>query len=230
LVFFPSDATYTALRRASRRETERVRLSALRSAIELGQAPPVGEMLDAVIVGSERASLLFSDLLQRATRSQIEAAIAALGRPDLSRQVRIMVLQALGASGDERALAPLCAAVRSPDAEIRAGALGALSLLGHAGAAEVVTAGIVDADWRVRLKAIECVRRLGLTDFFAPVMACANDEVWWVRYRAGQTLMSLAEQDVAKLKSFAKSAAQQSREFAALMQLHARQAAARQAV
>jgi HEAT repeat protein len=230
LVFFPSDETYAALLKASRRETERVRLSALRSAIELGRAPPVGEMLDAVIGGSERASLLFSDLLQRATRTQIEGAIAALARTDLPRQVRIMVLQALGASGDERALSPLCAAVRSLDAEIRAGALGALSLLGHPGAAEVVTDGIVDPDWRVRLKAIECVRRLGLTDFFAPVMACANDEVWWVRYRAGQTLMSLAEQDVAKLKSFAKSAAQQSREFAALMQLHARQAAAKQAV
>ncbi len=33
-------------------------------------------------------------------------------------------------------------------------------------------------------------------------MACAEDEVWWVRYRAGQTLMSLAEGDVAHLKSF----------------------------
>ncbi|MEJ0065040.1 MAG: HEAT repeat domain-containing protein [Caulobacteraceae bacterium] len=223
---FPSEETYAALLKASRRETERVRLSALRSAIELGQAPPVGEMLDAVIGGSERASLLFSDLLQRATRTQIDGAIAALARSDLTRPVRIMVLQALGASGDERALSPLCAAVRSPDAEIRAGALGALSLLGHPGAAEVVTDGIVDPDWRVRLKAIECVRRLGLTDFFArggwpaPTTrsgGCAT--------RAGQTLMSLAEQDVAKLKSFARSAAQQSREFAALM--HAACAAGR---
>jgi hypothetical protein len=86
-----------------------------------------------------------------------------------------------------------------------------------------VADGIADKDWRVRLKAIECVRRLGLVEFFAPVMACANDEVWWVRYRAGQTLMSLAEQDVAQLKSFAKSAARQSREFAAAIE-HARQA------
>jgi hypothetical protein len=38
------------------------------------------------------------------------------------------------------------------------------------------------------------------------VMACANDEVWWVRYRAGQTLMSLAEKDVDKLKSFVSQA------------------------
>ena len=98
-------------------------------------------------------------------------------------------------------------------------------MLGLPGAEDVVGDGLSDPDWRVRLKAIECVRKVGLTEFFAQVMACADDEVWWVRYRAGQTLMSLAEQDVAKLKAFARGAAQQSREFAALMRLHARQAA-----
>jgi hypothetical protein len=225
LVFFPSEETYAALARASRRDSHHVRLSALQSAIELGRAPLVGEMLDAVIGGSERASLLFSDLLQRAARTQVDGAIESLERTDLPPHVRIMLLQALGAAGDERALAPLSTAVRSADAEIRAGAFGALSLLGHPGAREVVADGIADEDWRVRLKAIECVRRLGLVEFFAPVMACANDEVWWVRYRAGQTLMSLAEQDVVKLSAFAKSAARQSREFAASIQLHARQVA-----
>jgi HEAT repeat protein len=93
-------------------------------------------------------------------------------------------------------------AVRSPDAEIRAGALGALGVLGHPGAGQVVAEALEDADWRVRLKAIECVRRVGLTEFFAQVMACADDEVWLVRFRAGQTLMSLAENDVANLKAF----------------------------
>jgi hypothetical protein len=202
LVFFPGDATYAALLQASRHDKHRVRLSALRSAIELGQAPPIGEMLDSVIGGSELASLLFSDLLQRAVRTQVDNAVAAVARPDLPHPVRIMLLQALGASGDPRALKPLRAAARSPDAEIRAGALGALGVLGHPGAAQVVGEALADSDWRVRLKAIECVRRVGLIEFFAQVMSCADDEVWWVRYRAGQTLMSLAENDVANLKAF----------------------------
>jgi len=202
LVFFPGEETYAALLEASRRDKHRVRLSALRSAIELGQAPPIGEMLDSVIGGSELASLLFSDLLQRAVRTQVDNAVEALNRPDLPPAVRIMLMQALGASGDPRALKPLRMAVRSPDAEIRAGALGALGVLGHPGAGQVVAEALEDADWRVRLKAIECVRRVGLTEFFAQVMACADDEVWWVRFRAGQTLMSLAENDVANLKAF----------------------------
>ncbi|HVN00745.1 MAG TPA: HEAT repeat domain-containing protein [Caulobacteraceae bacterium] len=215
LVFFPSEETYEALHEASRDGAMRVRVSALRTAIELGRAPPVDEMLDGVARGSERASLLFSDLLQRATPSQITAAIVALDREDLPRHVRIMVLQALGATGDARALAPLRDAASSPDPEIRAGAFAALSALGHPGAQTVVADGLADPDWRVRLKAIECVRRLGLIDFFAQVMACAEDEVWWVRHRAGQTLMSLAHDDVAKLKEFAKRAARQLRTPAA---------------
>jgi HEAT repeat protein len=202
LVFFPAEETTAALLYATRHDKHRVRLSALRSAIELGQAPPIGEMLDSVIGGAELASLLFSDLLQRAVRTQVDNAVAAVARTDLPHPVRIMLLQALGASGDPRALKPLRAAARSPDAEIRAGALGALGVLGHPGAAQVVGEALDDSDWRVRLKAIECVRRVGLIEFFAQVMSCADDEVWWVRYRAGQTLMSLAENDVANLKAF----------------------------
>jgi HEAT repeat protein len=210
LVFFPGEDTYAALQEASRRDAHRVRLSALRSAIELGHAPPIGEMLDSVIGGTERASLLFSDLLQRAVRTQVGPAIAALRRRDLPQSVRVMLLQALGASGDARVLAPLLQAARAKDAEIRAAGLSALGVLGHPGAAEVVEDALGDEDWQVRLKAIECVRRVGLIEFFAQVMACANDEVWWVRYRAGQTLMSLAEKDVDKLKSFVAQAPESS--------------------
>ncbi len=216
LVFFPGEETYDALLKACHSATPRVRLAALRSAIELGRPPPIDDMLDSVVGGSERASLLFSDLLQRAAKSQIEGAIASLERPDLPRHLRIMVMQALGASEDERALGPLLAATRSKDNEIRAGAFAALSTLGLPGVEDVVADGLADDDWRVRLKAIECVRRMGLTEFFAPVMVCADDEVWWVRYRAGQTLMSLANDDVAKLRLFVERAADQARQFARL--------------
>jgi len=188
-----------------------VRVAALRTAIDLGRAPPIDEMLDGVARGSDRASLLFSDLLQRATPSQIDAAICALDREDIPRHVRIMLLQALGATANPRALAPLRDATHAPDPEIRAGAFAALSALGDPGAETVVADGLADRDWRVRLKAIECVRRLDLVDFFPEVMGCAEDEVWWVRYRAGQTLMSLADQDVAKLKDFVRRAARQLR-------------------
>ena len=215
LVYFPGEATYAALLESARRDTPRVRASALRSAIDLGQAPPIGEMLDSVIGGAERASLLFSDLLQRAVRTQIDEALTALARPDLPRPVRVILLQALGASDDDRVLGPLLHVAHSSDPEIRAAALGALGVLGHPGAAVVVESGLADADWRVRLKAIECVRRVGLTEFFAQVMDCADDEVWWVRYRAGQTLMSLAEKDVAKLKSFVADAPKHNLETAA---------------
>ena len=207
LVFFPSEATYAALLTASRKDAHRVRLSALRTAIELGQAPPIGEMLDSVIGGTELASLLFSDLLQRAVPGQIDAAVAALNRTDLPQPVRVMLMQAMGGSGDQRVLPPLLDAASDPDAEVRAGALAALGVLGDARAAVVVEGALADLDWRVRVKAIECVRKVGLGEFFTQVMACADDEVWWVRYRAGQTLMSLAEGDVAKLKSFVGSAA-----------------------
>ena len=212
LVFFPGEETRTALLQAARSDGPRVRLAALQSAIELGEAPPIAEMLDSVVDGAERASLLFSDLLQRATRTQIDEAIRALARPDLPRAVRVMVMQALGASGDGRALAALRLGAAARDPEIRAGALAALSLLGHPGAREVVADGLADADWRVRLKALECVRRLGLQDFFAEVMTLADDEVWWVRHRAGQTLMSLADDDVAKLKAFATNVVKQRRQ------------------
>jgi hypothetical protein len=207
LIFFPCDATYEALMRAVRRDDPRVRLAALRTVIELGRAPPVSEMLDAVITGSERASLLFSDLLQRATRTQIPGAIEALKRKDLPVQVRVMVMQALGAAQDKRAFPVLKAATKAKDPEIRAGALGALATLGHVSTHKLVAEALVDEDWRVRLKAIECVRKLGLAEFFARVMVLANDEVWWVRYRAGQTLMSLADDDIAKLKKFTRKAA-----------------------
>ena len=206
LVFFPGDETFAALHEASRHGAHHVRLSALRTAIELGRSPPIGEMLDSVIDGGERASLLFSDLLHRAVPTQIEESTRALSRTDLPRPVRVMLLQALGASGDLQALTPLRLAARSPDAEIRAGALGALGALGLRGAEDVVADALADDDWRVRLKAIECVRKVGLTEFFTQVMTCADDEVWWVRYRAGQTLMSLAERDVDKLKTFAAKA------------------------
>jgi HEAT repeat protein len=206
LALFPAVETYAALQRAQRQDSKRVRLAALRTLIELERPPSIEEMIDGVIGGDEHPSLLFSDLLNRAARTQIDGACVTLERTDLPAAIRVMVMQALGASGDELALRPLLAATHADDAEVRAGALAALATLGHPDIGPAVEAALIDKDWRVRLKAVECVRKLGLTDFFAAVMACAADDVWWVRYRAGQTLMSLADDDVAKLKIFAKDA------------------------
>jgi HEAT repeat protein len=201
LVFFPDATTKAELLNAGRHGAPRLRQAALRSAIEIGAAPPLSELLDSVISRPERASLLFSDLLQRATRSQIEEAIAALARMDLPRSVRLMLMAALGATRDPRALAPLMEAAQAQDGEIRAGAFAALSALGHPDARACVGAGLADPDWRVRLKAIECVRKLRLTAFVPALQTCAADEIWWVRYRAGEALIAIAEQDIAKLKS-----------------------------
>ena len=130
---------------------------------------------------------------------------------------RIAAAEALGGSGDYRALEPLCLATRAPDLELRIACIRALGMLGHPGAETAVLAGLSDKVWMVRSAACESAGRIGLRAAIPLLAHQLRDEVWWVRFRAGEALAALGDTGREQLQRVAASGDDLSRRAASMV-------------
>ena len=218
LSIFTGDDTRAALRRAlGKARVGELRVGLMRSLIEIGAPPGLHEVL--ADLGGRRASdsLLYLPLIARLVADDPMTALKAFGDPQVTGEARVILAEALGASGDYRVLRSLCAAARAPDIELRIAAIRGLAALGHPAAEPTILAGLADEVWIVRSASCEAAGRIGLRAAVPLLAAQLEDPVWWVRFRAGEALAVLGEAGRDRLRALAVSGGDLSRRTASMV-------------
>jgi len=197
---FPSERTVEALHRVWRRGRDpALRLAAIRSLIELDQAPTfVGVLRELERRAAD--SLTFLPVLRLLAERHPEDALAAFQDRSLSVGALVMVASALASTGDYRALPLLIEGAADTRGEVRAACLRALGVLGHPAAEVALSAGMFDSEWEVRAAASEAAGRIGSTAVISDLVRRLEDPVWWVRFRAAESLALLGDKGVRSLQ------------------------------
>ena len=204
LSIFPGPETVEALQAALRQSRNgNLRVAVMRSLIELDAAPPLAEVLQDVHRSRGSESLLYLPLMRRLVNGDTRAALRAFGDPATPPKARVILAEALGASGDFRALRPLCVAATAPDMELRIASVRGLAAMGHPAAEPRILAALEDPVWMVRSAACEAAGRIGLRAAVPLLLDQLSDPVWWVRFRAGEALSALGPMGVQGLQGAA---------------------------
>ena len=218
LSIFPGERTRAALRQAmGRARAGELRVSLMRSLIEIDASPALHEVLDDLNGRRASESLLYLPLTARLVADDPMTALRAFGDPQIGGDARVVLAEALGASGDYRVLRPLCIAARAPDVELRIAAIRALAALGHPAAEPTIRAGLNDQVWIVRSASCEAAGRIGLHSAIPSLEGQLDDPVWWVRFRAGEALASLGRAGQNRLRAIASSGGDLSRRTALMV-------------
>ena len=204
LAHFPGPETVEALNAAlARTRHGNLRVALMRSLIELDAAPPLAEVLQDVHRSRGSESLLYLPLMRRLVNGDTRAALRAFGDPATPPKARVILAEALGASGDFRALRPLCIAATAPDIELRIASMRGLAAMGHPAAEPRIMAALRDPVWMVRSAACEAAGRIGLKSAVPLLIIQLSDPVWWVRFRAGEALTALGSTGLQGLQAAA---------------------------
>lgn len=217
LAFFCSDATELALQRViqARRDVE-LTAAAYRSLIEMGRPPALGQLLDDLEVRKVTDSLVFLPVVRRLVSASPDEAMARLDSIQTSPAARVLLADAVAATGDYRAVAPLQRAVAADRPEIRMAAVRGLGLLAHPASIPSLTKALSDADWEVRAAACEAVGRTGFGEGIADLVQRLEDAVWWVRFQAAEALTRLGPGGLEALRAASSQPNDLSRRAASL--------------
>lgn len=213
---FSGAATRAALHAAADRGPANLRLAALRSLIQAGGTVTVGTLLDDVAGGVLPLSGPLAELLQLTVEADHAAAGQALGRTDLPPAARILLLDALGLSGDYELIPLLTGHLASPRGDIRAAAVRALGKMKHPSSGAALGRALGDPDWDVRSAAAQAIgdaRLTGLLDDLAQGLA---DPVWRVRFDAAAALVKFGPPGLERLRDAAAGSNDAPRRAAAL--------------
>lgn len=214
---FPSDATRAHLRRLQQTSDDaEIRIATVRTRIDIGD-PPLAQDLMADLAGrSDRDSLLYAPVLRQLAIDAPDDAMAALAMPDLSVAARAVMIDAVGASGDYRALPNLSLLTAEPQSVLRMAAVRALGLLAHPGAAETIASALQDDAWDVRAEAAVASGKIGSVTLIPALLALLDDPVWWVRFRAADALARMGGGGIETLRLAANSPVEVTRRSASL--------------
>lgn len=202
LEVFPDEETRVALSRLYRsaRDPE-LRIAAVRALIEIGEAPSIDTVLRNLEHHDQTDSPLYGPVLKRLVADAPDAALEALEKTSFGPAACAVLAEAVGASGDYRAVALLMPRASAPNAIVRAASVRALGMLGHPTAVSAIAAALDDIEWEVRSEACEAAGRIGDLTLAAGLVARLADEVWWVRFRAAEALVALGPRGVDILRA-----------------------------
>lgn len=202
LAAFPDVATVDALRSALVRSRDGdFRVAVLTALLDMDAAPPLQDMLTDIARRGLQDSLLYEPVIRRAAKATPTEALDVFILAFAPSPTRAMLAEALGASGDYRAVEPLVRTAADSDLELRIASVRALGLLAHPAGEAAVTAALTDAAWQVRSAACEAVGRIRLVQAAPRLRQALGDPVWWVRFRAGEALAILGDPGVAILRT-----------------------------
>lgn len=214
---FPSDETRTHLRGLQQTSDDaEIRIATVRARIEIGDAPRAPDLMAELANRPDRDSLLYAPVLRRLAIDAPDDAMAALTMPGMGVAARAVMIDAVGASGDYRALPTLSLIATAPETVLRIAALRALGLLAHPGAAETVARGLQDDAWDVRAEAAVAAGKIGSSMLVPSLMALLDDPVWWVRFRAAEALAGMGGEGVETLRIATNSPIEVARRSASL--------------
>jgi HEAT repeat protein len=202
LGLFPDGKSVDGLRHALTDKNPDVRLTAALALAQAGLAPPLRDLVRLLDIGRGEKSLLVNSLfkaLGRERKAELEEAVRSPGAPATAR---IAAAEALASAGSYDAVPLIAEAVLRAPADSRElpRFLRALGALGHPAAAEAVGKGLGSDAPAVRAAAAEAAGRIGLAQFSGRLAELLSDPAWRVRFRAGEALIRLGEEGVARLR------------------------------
>ena len=198
---FPGPETVAALQRLVREHRDvEVRITAVKSLIDLGAPPGLRELLSDMRLRGVSDSLLYLPVVQRMTKLDPDQALELFADKTVEPSARALVADALGQSGDYRAVMPLCEAASDPNRALRISAVRGLGVLAHPAAADGIIQALGDPDWEVRSSACEAAARIGLTAALPALFMRLSDTVWWVRFQAAEAMTGMGRKGIESLR------------------------------
>ncbi|MCT2558431.1 HEAT repeat domain-containing protein [Tsuneonella sp. YG55] len=182
-----------------------VRLGAALALAHEGRAPPVGELVRRLGIGSTERSLLVVSLMRDLARSDPHAVAALLYDFEIPDAAKLAATDALADSAavDHAPLIAWMAEASEEEGDLRPRILRALGKVGHPSAHEAILAGLDSESWPVRTTAAEAAGRAALVTAVPRLSELLDDGQWWVRFRAGEALMRLGSAGRAALRKAA---------------------------
>ncbi len=214
---FPSASTRAELRSLQKTSNDaEIRIATVRTLIEIGDPPRAQDLIADLVGRSDKDSLLYAPVLRQLAIDAPDDALAALAIPDLSVAARAVMIDAVGTSGDYRALPTLSLMAAAPEPVLRMAALRALGSLAHPGAADTIAGSLGDDAWDVRAEAALAAGKIGTATLMPRLVALLDDPVWWVRFRAADALARMGGGGIEALRIATTSPIDVTRRSAAL--------------
>lgn len=170
-----------------------VRLGAALALAGEGRAPPVGELIRKLRIGTEENSLLVVSLMRDFVRTDPHAVEALLYDLDVPDAAKLAATDALAESGavDHAPLVSWMAEASGEDTDLRPHIFRALGKIGHPAGHDAILSGLDSNAWFVRASAAEAAGRSRIAAAAHRLGELLDDDQWWVRFRAGQALTRL---------------------------------------
>jgi HEAT repeat protein len=214
---FPSDAVCSDLWALHcRSENAELRVATLRTLIAIGARPRIQDLIYYLQTEAEGASLQYAPVLRQLTLEDPEDALNALALAGLPVAAQAITIEALGASGHDRAMPVLCEMSKARDPVLRMAAVRALGSLAHPGVKSAVGAALSDDAWEVRAEAATAASLIGGKDLIKSLVIQLEDPVWWVRLRAADALTRLGAGGLEALRAAVSSPLEATRRSASL--------------
>jgi HEAT repeat protein len=214
LALLPGEATVAALNAARDDPVCEIRLAALFSLMELGEAPTIAQVLETMGSGVWSQSLLVTELLRRLAPDHEAELAAQLSRTDQPSTVQVMLLEAVGGAGEFEMLSSVVAQARDSDPAVRAAAVRAMGRLAHPMVSPNIDRALEDSDPGVRRDAVIAAHSAALHELAPALGRRLNDRIWDVRHAAAQALADLGEPGRAALRGvFAQASKGRRREI-----------------
>jgi ABC-type multidrug transport system fused ATPase/permease subunit len=202
LSFFDLEVVATALMSAARRSKSlRVRIAALRAALQMGNTPSLEDILKWMAFSNREVPVEFLTVLQHVAGYAPHSLVESAQDRTLTVSVRAAMMWALAESGHLPAVPVIENLTRCDAAQIRAAALAALAELGFVTNRQILLDRFNDESAEVRRMAASAAARLGDEQTtVAPLQRLLSDEDWEVRFQASQALARFGDTGRAALR------------------------------
>ena len=167
-----------------------IRVEAAAALASLGRLPSALDTISLLDLYN-RGPLPLHKAILRSIAARDLAQIADLLATDIPTHLRVLLLDALGWSGELGVLDKLVAASRDEDAAVRIAALQAAARLGYAGRGEWAIELLRDGEPSVRASAAQVCGALGLVRAIDHLQEVNSDSSSWVRMHANEALRKL---------------------------------------
>ena len=195
LAEFRFEQTVAALHQALDDRNADVRIAAAMSLAGMGHAPPAGELIAKLGIGTRESSLLTIGLFEEIAAIRPEEIRAVIEDPASPGLVKAAAIESLSASTDYSLVPTInrLAMAADPASEELPRYLQSLARFGHPAGIPAVNRALAIGAPPARAAACEAAGRIGVVDAAGRLAELLDDADWWVRFRAGEALARLGK-------------------------------------
>ncbi|MFL6734918.1 MAG: HEAT repeat domain-containing protein [Sphingomicrobium sp.] len=206
LANFADDGSIAALRGALADRHRQVPLTAALSLAAIGKAPPTGQLVDKLGIGSEEAPLIVIMLLFELARTDLAGVRALLTDQSIGWSLRTAAAQALARRNDFASVGAISAlAMKAEPSELElAQLLDALARLKHPEGSKAVLHHLRSPLPTVRAAATRAAGRIGVVPAMDQLECLLDDPHWAVRLNAAEALVRFGNEGKTRLAEIAE--------------------------